>query len=226
MSDSIVTLTDLTKEFQSGEETIRVLDRLTVSFNAGSKVIVTGESGSGKSTMLNLIAGLEETTSGTVEVNGYAVDQMNETELALFRKKNIGLVFQFHYLLNDFTALENILLPARMGGMPLKQSKELATDLLHSVGLTNRATHYPTQLSGGERQRIAVARALINDPQIVLADEPTGNLDEQNSSVVEDLLFSIVDQYQKTLVLVTHDKSLCQHGDVHYHLKGGVLENQ
>lgn len=226
MSDTVVEVKNLTKKFKSGDEQITILDRLSVTFNRGSKVIVTGDSGSGKSTMLNLIAGLEAPTSGTISAGPHQIDKMNEIQLAAFRKDYIGLVFQFHYLLKDFTALENIVLPARMNGMPPARAKELGRELIESVGLTNRSTHYPTQLSGGERQRIAVARALINEPELILADEPTGNLDEHNSAIVEELLFSIVDRYNKTLVLVTHDRNLCQHGDVHYHLRKGVLVNE
>lgn len=225
MNDLVVELNELTKHFKSGDEQITVLDNLTISFKKGDKVIVTGDSGSGKSTMLNLIAGLESPSGGSILAGPHRVDLMSETQLSAFRKDYIGLIFQFHYLLKDFTALENIILPARMSGMHPAKAKSLALELLDSVGLVNRKSHYPTQLSGGERQRIAVARALINSPEVILADEPTGNLDEHNSKIVEELLFSIVDKYDKTLVLVTHDRNLCQRGDVHFHLKNGVLES-
>lgn len=222
----IISLTNLTKKFKSGNEMITVLDSLSINFKCESKVIVTGESGSGKSTMLNLIAGLESPTSGSIEVAGAFIEKMRERQLALFRQKNIGLIFQFHYLLKDFTALENIMLPAQMSGQSKKMAKAQALELVDAVGLYDRISHYPSQLSGGERQRIAVARALINQPEIILADEPTGNLDITNSKIVEDLLFRMVDQYKKTLILVTHDLSICQYGDFHYHLTNGVLESQ
>lgn len=225
-NNEIILLTDLTKKFFSGEEELTVLNRLSLSLPKSSKVIVTGESGCGKSTMLNMIAGLESPTSGSILVDGYAVEKMHERELADFRRKTIGLIFQFHYLLKDFTALENIYLPAVMSGRAKKEAKEQALELLHAVGLSERAKHYPSQLSGGEQQRVAVARALINEPKILLADEPTGNLDEKNSRVVEQLLFDIVEKYQKTLILVTHDLSLCGAGDHHYHLVNGLLVNK
>lgn len=222
----IILLTELTKKFFSGEEELTVLNQLSLSIREGAKVIVTGESGCGKSTMLNLIAGLEAPTSGSILVDGHSVETMDEKFLADFRRKTIGLIFQFHYLLKDFNALENIFLPAVMSGRGKKEAKEEALELLDAVGLSQRAKHYPSQLSGGEQQRIAVARALINKPQILLADEPTGNLDEKNSRIVEKLLFDLVERYKKTLILVTHDLSLCEAGDFHYHLVNGILVNQ
>ena len=225
MNNYVVKLENLTKKFKSGDEIITVLDDLSISFKRGSKIIVTGDSGSGKSTMLNLIAGLESPTSGIISAGDYRLDKMSETQLASFRKEYVGLVFQFHYLLKDFNALENIMLPARMCGVPYLKAKKDAIELIESVGLKDRFKHYPMQLSGGERQRVAVARALINKPDILLADEPTGNLDEQNSAIIEELLFSIVAEFNTTLILVTHDKTLSSHGDIHYHLKHGVLES-
>ncbi|MBE6345496.1 MAG: ABC transporter ATP-binding protein, partial [Spirochaetaceae bacterium] len=143
----------------------------------GTKVVIVGESGSGKSTLLNIIGGLDSPTNGSVKVGGYQVNNLSENELAEFRSKYIGLIFQFHYLLNDFTALENVFLPAYMAGMQKKQAMENAKALLVDVGLEKRLSHLPSQLSGGERQRVAVARSLIQNPQLILADEPTGNLD-------------------------------------------------
>lgn len=222
----IISLRELTKRFQSGEESILVLNSLTMDFAAGKKVIVTGESGSGKSTLLHLIAGLESVTSGSIEVAGERVDRMKERQLALFRRKTIGLVFQSHYLLKDFTAMENILLPAEMIGTPHKEAKRKAMQLIEAVGLTHRIRHYPAQLSGGERQRVAVARALINNPELVLADEPTGNLDPANAFAVSQLLFQMVDDARKSLLLVTHDQGLKGQGDLHCHLREGILKEE
>ncbi len=225
-ANPIISLRNLTKVFKSGDESLTILDSLNMDFYKGNKVIVTGESGSGKSTMLNLIAGLDSPTAGTIRVVDYAVESMKEKQLANFRAKNIGLIFQFHYLLKDFTAIENIMLPAEMNGVPKNIARERAIELVESVGLLARMGHYPSQLSGGERQRIAVARALINQPEIILADEPTGNLDPANSKIISDLLFKMVEKYNKTLILVTHDQVLTQHADFHYHLVNGILEQE
>ena len=148
---------------------------------------------------------------------------MSEDSLTSFRQKSLGLIFQFHYLLKDFTALENIFLPAYMAGLSKKEAMERARQLLCDVDLESRADHLPSQLSGGERQRVAVARSLINDPKIILADEPTGNLDPANAKRISDLLFDMTDRYGKTLILVTHDMNIAKKGDVKYYLKKGSL---
>ncbi|MBO5235688.1 MAG: ABC transporter ATP-binding protein [Spirochaetaceae bacterium] len=191
----------------------------------GTKVVIVGESGSGKSTLLNIIGGLDSPTNGSVKVGGYQVNNLSENELAEFRSKYIGLIFQFHYLLNDFTALENVFLPAYMAGMQKKQAMENAKALLVDVGLEKRLSHLPSQLSGGERQRVAVARSLIQNPQLILADEPTGNLDPGNAAIIGDMLFSMVEKYNKTLILVTHDRELASKGDIQYKIsQGGLVE--
>jgi lipoprotein-releasing system ATP-binding protein len=157
---------------------------------------------------------------------GLDVSRLAESELTVFRNSVVGLIFQFHYLLDDFTALENVFLPAYMAGANQADAAERARKLLEEVRLTHRESHYPIQLSGGERQRAAVARALVNDPELILADEPTGNLDEANSRAVEEILFALVREHRKTLILVTHDHVLAELGDVRLHLEGGELHRR
>lgn len=222
--NDILRISNLTKKYVSGNEQIVVLNDITLNIPAGKKIIITGKSGCGKSTLLNLIAGLDTVTSGSIIAGEeYTVNQMNENELTKYRADFIGLVFQFHYLLKDFTTLENVMLPAFIHGIPKKQAEEKAAALLEEVGLGNRLHHIPSKLSGGERQRAAVARALINNPTLILADEPTGNLDTESGLVVENVLFSIVEKHKKSLVLVTHDMNLASRGDICYEIKGGGI---
>ena len=223
MSNPIVTITNLEKTFLGAGEPLTILKDLDMTIESGSKTIILGTSGSGKSTLLNMIGGLEPATIGEIIVGPYKINEMKEKQLTEYRSKFLGLIFQFHYLLKDFTALENIFLPAYMAGEKKKDAMEKAEILLRDVGLENRKKHLPSQLSGGERQRIAVARALINNPELILADEPTGNLDPENAAAVSDLLFSIVEKYKKTLVLVTHDTSLTKRGDICYTIKEGKI---
>ena len=223
MSNPIVTIKNLEKTFLGAGEPLTILKDLDMTIESGSKTIILGTSGSGKSTLLNIIGGLEPTSKGEIIVGPYKINEMKEKQLTEYRSKFLGLIFQFHYLLKDFTALENIFLPAYMAGEKKKDAMEKAEILLRDVGLENRKKHLPSQLSGGERQRIAVARALINNPELILADEPTGNLDPENAASVSDLLFSIVEKYKKTLVLVTHDMSLTKRGDICYTIKEGKI---
>ena len=220
----VVKIRGLEKTFVSQSEKLTVINNLDMTVKAGQKVVIVGESGSGKSTLLNIIGGLDKVSKGSVIVGKYNVSELDEGDLAEYRSHFLGLVFQFHYLLKDFTALENIFLPAFMAGSGKKEAMERAKKLLDDVGLTSRASHLPSELSGGERQRVAVARSLVNNPSLILADEPTGNLDPANSVMIGDLLFSMAEKYQKTLVLVTHDMSLSQKGDIRYCIKSGRLE--
>lgn len=207
----MISIRNLEKTYLSRGETLTVLKGLCMTVGAGESVAVTGESGSGKSTLLNILGSLDKATSGTVvcdDVDVMSLWQRGDGERAQYRQKSCGMVFQFHHLLKDFTALENVFLPAIMAGTPKKEAVEKASALLKMVGLEGRASHLPSEMSGGERQRAAIARALINDPAIILADEPTGNLDRKNADTVGHLLFDIVTQSKKTLVLVTHDEKL------------------
>ena len=223
MSEPLLVLEGVNKVYQSGQEELRVLKDLTVSVEASTITVVTGESGSGKSTLLNLLGGLDTPTSGTVMVGPYRVSHMDENELTVYRRTVLGFIFQFHYLLREFSALENVMLPALIAGLKREEARERAAKLLDEVGLASRGHHYPPQLSGGERQRVAVARSLVNDPLLILADEPTGNLDEGNSRLVEDILFGLTRGRGKTLVLVTHDRQLAERGDRRFHLFQGSL---
>lgn len=224
MSDEyILSLKNIEKTYESSGENLTIIKDLSLDLERGKKCVIVGKSGSGKSTLLNMIGGLDAATSGTILVNGQDVSKMNEKQINEFRKKVLGLVFQFHYLLKDFTAVENIFLPAYMAGVPKKEAFERANDLLEEVGLGDRKDHLPSQLSGGERQRVAVARSLVNDPELILADEPTGNLDPENAILIGDMLFRLSEKHGKTLVLVTHDMNLAAKGDVRYSIEGGAL---
>ena len=222
----IVQALGVEKTFTTASESLTILKNLNMSVKRGSKCVIVGKSGSGKSTLLNIIGGLDTATAGSVSVDGQLISDMQEDELTAYRQKFLGLVFQFHYLLKDFTALENVFLPAYMAGESKKNAMEKAKTLLCDVGLSERENHLPSQLSGGERQRVAVARSLVNNPELILADEPTGNLDPTNAMLIGDLLFSMADRYKKTLILVTHDMNIASKGDVRYFLQNGALTQE
>ena len=224
MKNSIVSIKGLEKTFVSASESLTVLSDLNLEIEEGKKIVIAGESGSGKSTLLNIIGGIESATKGSVQAGQWKVTSLKEKELSKYRSSFVGLIFQFHYLLKDFTALENVYMPALIAGKPEKEAIAKAEALLQDVGVYNRKDHLPSQLSGGERQRVAVARALINDPALILADEPTGNLDPANAALISQLLFSMVEKYNKTLLLVTHDIKIAEKGDFIYHIKDGKLE--
>ncbi len=226
MSSPVITIKNLEKTYKTESETLTILKNLNIEINEGSKFVVVGESGSGKSTFLNIVGGLDKATSGSVTVGPYEITSLNEAGISEYRSRYLGLIFQFHYLLKDFTALENVFLPAYMAGVPKKEAMEKARILLNDVGLSDRTDHLPSQLSGGERQRVAVARSLINDPKVILADEPTGNLDPANAVLIGDLLFSMTEKYNKTLILVTHDMKLAEKGDYIYSIKDGCFNEK
>jgi lipoprotein-releasing system ATP-binding protein len=230
MSDSfsgndpvLVRVRDLVKTYTSGRETLRILRGVSFDIQRGTSVAVTGESGSGKSTLLNILGGLDRSDAGSVLVGGAEITGLSESGLSSYRSRCVGFIFQFHYLLKDFTALENVMLPAYIAGMRKKDALEKARLLLADVRLEDRLHHYPSQLSGGERQRVAVARSLVNDPDLVLADEPTGNLDPQNSALVAELLYAGAEKWGKTLLVVTHDTAVAERAIVRYVLEEGAL---
>lgn len=228
MKNNIIEIKDLEKTYVSKGESLTVLKDLSFSIEEGTRTAIVGSSGNGKSTLLNIISGIDTATSGFVKVGKYELSKMTEKDLCKYRSEFIGLVFQFHYLLKDFTALENIFLPAYMAGKNKKIAMEKAESLLQEIGLYGRKNHLPSELSGGERQRVAVARSLINDPKIILADEPTGNLDPENAALISDLLYGVSEKYSKTLVLVTHDKEVAKKAQIIYRLqdKQIVQENK
>lgn len=222
----VLEIKKLVKDYVTDSETIHVLKGVELSVLRASRISIIGESGNGKSTLLNILGGIDVATSGFVRAGDYTLTKMGEDDLTEYRSKFVGLVFQFHYLLKDFSAQENIFLPLYMTGVKKNIAMEKASALLNDVGLYERRNHLPSQLSGGERQRVAVARALVNDPSLILADEPTGNLDPENSKMIGELLFNIAEQYQKTLIVVTHDMSLSKRAQICYQMKEGRLFKQ
>lgn len=222
--NNIVEIKNLEKTYVTDSERLTILKDLDLTVLEGSKNVIVGESGSGKSTLLNIIGGIDSATSGSVIAGKWNVGKLNENNLAEYRSSFLGLIFQFHYLLKDFSALENVYMPAYIAGVSKKEAIERAEQLLNDVGVYERKSHLPSQLSGGERQRVAVARSLINNPSLILADEPTGNLDPNNAVMIGDLLFSMVEKYNKTLILVTHDLKLAEKGEFCYKIVNGKLE--
>jgi ABC-type antimicrobial peptide transport system, ATPase component len=224
VNDPIIECRALTKTFSSGTEVLHILERADFSLDKGKICTILGPSGSGKSTFLAILGSLERFDSGSVRIDGYELQTLPEKSLFVFRRSVVGFVFQFHFLLNDFNALENVALPGYMAGLSRNEAWKRAQELLDLVGLRNRAHHYPSQLSGGERQRVAIARALINRPSVVLADEPTGNLDAASAKELRSLLQRLPNVAKTTLVLVTHDPELANIGDTSFLLKDGHFE--
>ena len=201
---------------------LQVLKGIDFEVAKGEIVSITGSSGAGKSTLLHILGSLDKADSGRVLIEGKDLMQMNDKELAAFRNKHIGFVFQFHHLLPEFTALENVCIPAFIAGAGRKDAEQKAMELLDYLGLSTRATHKPSELSGGEQQRVAIARALINKPSVVFADEPSGNLDAKNSAELHDLFFDLRKHFDQTFVIVTHDPILAEKADRKMVIKDGV----
>jgi len=214
------------KHYPSGPETLKVLKGIDLTIQAGEILVIMGPSGVGKSTLLHILGTLDRPTFGELIIDGQRTRDLKEKEIARFRNRNIGFVFQFHYLLPEFTALENLLIPRMIFGKDRKNDIQRAEELLGEVGLEKRMNHRPSQLSGGELQRVAVARALINQPKLVLADEPTGNLDSQNSHALFDLILKLNKKYQQTFVIVTHNEMFASQSHRVIHLLDGLIENE
>ncbi|MCA0234268.1 ABC transporter ATP-binding protein [Runella limosa] len=218
---NILQLEHVAKVYRSGNRELKVLDDINFSIEAGATLSIVGPSGSGKTTLLGLCAGLDRATSGSVELNGIRLNNLNEDQLADVRNRYVGFIFQNFQLLPTLTALENVMVPLELRGE--KNIKSRAMDLLDKVGLAERGHHYPTQLSGGEQQRVSLARAFSNQPQILFADEPTGNLDAETSEKVEKLLFDLNKEAGTTLILVTHNLELAAKTQRVIRIKGGKV---
>jgi putative ABC transport system ATP-binding protein len=214
-------LKSLKKTYQQGDEKIEIYNDLNFSLKEGEQVAIMGKSGAGKSTFLSLVSGIIKADSGDIVLNNISYNDLQENELNDFRASNIGFIFQNFHLVSYLNALENVMLPAKVCG--ISNPKEKAIELLKAVGLEHRLNHIPSQLSGGEKQRVAIARALIHNPKIILADEPSGNLDEETGIAVMDKLFELIKQNNTTLILVTHSKEVAARCEKTYQLAHGVL---
>ena len=221
---SILALQHVSKTYQSGSRKLTVLDQVTFSIQAGETIAIVGPSGSGKTTLLGLCAGLDSSSTGSVVLNGEALERLNEDQRAAVRSRDVGFIFQNFQLLPTLTALENVMVPLEL--KKKANAKEKAMELLDKVGLKDRATHYPTQLSGGEQQRVSIARAFENAPKILFADEPTGNLDTETGTMIENLIFDLNKEQGTTLVLVTHDLELAAKTQRIIHIKGGKIQEE
>ena len=208
MSESIISGHSVSKVYHDGMSSVEVLKDVNFNIKRGERVAIIGPSGSGKSTLLHLLGGLDKPTGGQVLIDGVDWQKISEKKRCQLRNRSLGFIYQFHYLLPEFTALENVAMPLLLADKSISEANALALGILENVGLGNRITHKPAQLSGGERQRVAIARALVHRPQCVLADEPTGNLDQATASKVFELMLGLNQQMQTALVVVTHDQKL------------------
>jgi lipoprotein-releasing system ATP-binding protein len=209
------------KHYPTPEGDLPILIGIDIAVRKGEIVAITGESGAGKSTLLHLLGGLDEPTAGQITVDGMRIDSCGDVERSRFRNQRVGFVFQFHHLLPDFTALENVMMPCLMGGVREREARDAARKILSAVAMGHRLTHRPDELSGGEQQRVAVARALVNAPAVVFADEPSGNLDYRHSNQLHDLLWSLARGTSTTFVVATHDRALALRADREIRLENG-----
>ena len=224
MGEIILQAKNLDKSFSNGKTKLSVLKNFSLEVEVGQIITIMGQSGSGKTTALNILGTLDQADAGELTINGTQVHDMNETELSTIRNRDIGFVFQFHHLLPEFSAIENILMPTWINGVDDRRNRAL--DLIEKMGLSERKDHFPSQLSGGERSRVAVARALMNKPKLVLADEPTGNLDEKNANKLIDLLGKINKDFHQAIVLTTHNPKIARIGHKQFFLENGSLSEK
>ncbi|MEJ2044229.1 MAG: ABC transporter ATP-binding protein [Reinekea sp.] len=215
---------DVGRQFKIGSETVVVLENIDLCINQGEMASIVGASGSGKTTLLNLLAGLDNPSHGEVSMVGQPLRQLNDRKRAALRNGHMGFVFQFHHLLPEFSALENVLMPCRINGYITNEQRDRAKELLDNVGLGQRIQHRPSELSGGERQRVAIARALINRPDFILMDEPTGNLDEATSESVQRLITRLNDSFDTSFIVVTHNQEWARQHPVQFKLSKGKLD--
>nr|WP_313063026.1 lipoprotein-releasing ABC transporter ATP-binding protein LolD [Moraxella sp. CTOTU49097] len=220
---AILTGNNITKTYQDGKTTTNVLNHLDISINSGERIAIVGTSGSGKSTLLHILGGLDVPTSGEVWLHGQRINDLNETQRGELRNQHLGFIYQFHHLLAEFTAIENVAMPLLMRKtVPIAAARQQSIELLEKVGLGHRLTHRPGELSGGERQRVAIARALVTKPSLILADEPTGNLDYANAQAVFEILSELQKDFNTALLMVTHDRQLAQLADKQLALQNGT----
>ena len=224
MGEIILQAKNIDKSFSNGKTKLSVLKNFSLDVEVGQIITIMGQSGSGKTTALNILGTLDQADAGELTINGTQIHDMNETELSTIRNRDIGFVFQFHHLLPEFSAIENILMPTWINGVD--DGRDRALDLIEKMGLSERKDHFPSQLSGGERSRVAVARALMNKPKLILADEPTGNLDEKNANKLIDLLGKINKDFHQAIVLTTHNPKIARIGHKQFFLENGSLSEK
>ncbi len=222
----IVALNDVVKSYRRGDQIVPVLEEITLDIAAGEFLALMGPSGSGKSTLLNLIAGIDRVDAGSIRVGGIEITTLSETELAAWRAVNVGFIFQFYNLIPVLTAFENVELPLLLTGLSRRERREHVATVLSLVGLSDRMDHYPSQLSGGQQQRVAVARAMVSDPTILVADEPTGDLDRVSAGEILSLMDRLVKEFGKTIIMVTHDPRAAEKARIVRHLEKGILTDE
>ncbi|WP_067219508.1 ABC transporter ATP-binding protein [Marinomonas gallaica] len=224
MSNVVLSSQSLGKQYRDGKRDVQVFEDINFELKKGEAVAIVGSSGSGKTTLLNLLAGLDKATTGAVEIEGQAWDALKDAKRSKLRNEKLGFVYQFHHLLPEFSAVENVMMPLLIAGEKSAKAKSIAAQLLSDVGLSERLDHRPAQLSGGERQRVAIARALAHDPTCVLMDEPTGNLDETTSKEIQELIVRLKQEKNMAFLIVTHDEKMLSWMDRAYRLSSKTLQ--